>query len=115
MFIPYVEGGVLPGEQIAPWRVETIVRTNLSDAYNMGMLDEYDDNDEVVAYQWSAILDGRVSDYCSEMDGRIFAKNNPDFRFPPAHYNCRSIIIPILKGEDYELSKMPKIERMEGF
>ena len=32
---------------------------------------------------------------CEAMDGRVFRNDDPDFAPPPAHYNCRSTIVPI--------------------
>ncbi len=41
-----------------------------------------------------------VTPICQDLDGTIFAKDDPDaFRFtPPLHWNCKSFIVPILKG-----------------
>ncbi len=38
---------------------------------------------------------------CEELNGTIFAKGDPDrFKFtPPLHWNCRSLILPILIGD----------------
>jgi SPP1 gp7 family putative phage head morphogenesis protein len=87
-----------------PWRLETIVRTNFIGAYNYGLNAEWGDNNFVEAYEWSSILDERTTDYCEAMDGEIFAKDDPSLSLPPAHFNCRSIIVPIMLGEDYTLS-----------
>lgn len=41
-----------------------------------------------------------VTPICQDLDGTVFAKEDPDaFRYtPPLHWNCKSFIIPILKG-----------------
>ena len=41
-----------------------------------------------------------VTDVCNDLAGRVFAKNDPNmFRYtPPLHWNCKSYIVPILKG-----------------
>ena len=38
---------------------------------------------------------------CTELNGTIFAKDDPNlFKFtPPLHWNCRSVIFPILTGD----------------
>lgn len=48
---------------------------------------------------------------CEELNGRIFAKDDPDrFKFtPPLHFNCRSLIIPIPNGK----LKNRKIEKLK--
>lgn len=44
-------------------------------------------------YMWSAILDSRTTDICRSRNGNIYQfKDGPR---PPAHYNCRSYIIPL--------------------
>lgn len=51
-----------------------------------------------------------VTEICTELDGTIFAANDPDrFRFtPPLHWNCKSYIVPILAGDlgDGEIEKL---------
>lgn len=45
-------------------------------------------------YQWIAVLDSRTTDICRERNGNVYEfRNGPR---PPAHYNCRSTIIPVI-------------------
>lgn len=41
-----------------------------------------------------------VSQICQDLDGTVFSKNDPNaFRYtPPLHWNCKSYISPVLKG-----------------
>lgn len=83
----------------------TIARTNASDYYNTGRMNLFmsDNIDPVVeAFMFSAIIDNRTTDFCREHDGQIIKKSNPDLSriVPPCHYNCRSLLIPILIKED---------------
>jgi NAD+--asparagine ADP-ribosyltransferase len=41
-----------------------------------------------------------VSEVCQDLAGTVFDKDDPDlFRYtPPLHWNCKSYIRPILKG-----------------
>lgn len=81
-------------------RAEVVARTNLSWAYNAGrmaMFEHPDVADIVKFYQWSSVLDERTTDYCDEMDGQIFAKD--DFEKPPAHHNCRSMVVPVVRTD----------------
>ncbi len=105
-FDPYFYTPELPDAVAEPWRLETIVRTNFAGAYNYGMNAVWSETDSVVAYQWSAILDDRTSPYCEEMDGEIFAKDDPTLTPPPAHFNCRSLLVPILSDEQYQISSL---------
>ena len=82
-------------------RIETIVRTNISDAYNQARVNEFkSQGDEIVAYQYSAILDSRVSDLCEKLDGKIIRPEDVDYYNPPNHFNCRSLLVPIFKDDE---------------
>lgn len=99
-------------------RLETVVRTNFSDAYNQGRLTTFQDDDikEIVpALQYSAILDDRTSDICNSLDGKIFKQGDPLIAkyTPPNHFNCRSIWTSIIKGESYEVSARESISKVQ--
>lgn len=51
-------------------------------------------------YTWISILDSRTSSICRERNGRTFSYR--DGPRPPAHWNCRSMIVPVtvVKLED---------------
>lgn len=104
---PYLEGAVEAGAADAPYRLETLARTSLATAYNMGNMQSYEESSSVSAYQYSAVLDDRTSDYCMAMDGEIFDKSDPAIHraTPPNHFNCRSLLVPIFKDEKYTISK----------
>lgn len=54
--------------------------------------------EEIEAFQF--VNDSPVTDICEDLNGSIFAKDDPDadrYR-PPLHWNCDSYIIPILVG-----------------
>lgn len=57
--------------------------------------------DDIFAFRYSAVLDSRTTDYCRELDGRIFQSTDPDFYMltPPNHFNCRSVWTPITQEE----------------
>lgn len=96
------------GEPLSPARLETIVRTNLTEAYNHGRMMEYTDEDMLPflnGIRYSAILDERTTPVCSFLDGKVFTPMDPDLTdlLPPNHFNCRSIVVPIVVGEAIEL------------
>jgi SPP1 gp7 family putative phage head morphogenesis protein len=101
IFTKYIEqGGKIDGKVLTPSRLETIVRTNVNEAINEGRMQMYKDPDvdDFVPYlMWSSVMDNRTSDYCMEMDGKIFRKD--EVLQPPAHFNCRSTVVPITKVE----------------
>lgn len=42
-----------------------------------------------------------VTDVCNDLNGTVFSKDDPNFfRYtPPLHWNCKSYIVPVLKGK----------------
>jgi SPP1 gp7 family putative phage head morphogenesis protein len=90
-------------EQSKPHRLATIVRTNTTDAYNHGVLTEMRSSEYdgmVKAFEYMAILDSRTTPICRHLDGKVFRRDDKrlDRLVPPNHYNCRSIIEPVLYG-----------------
>ena len=88
-------------------RLMTAVRTNVSSAYNDARDSVFMDpalDGFVLAFQFSAILDGQTTDWCKDMDGKIFSVSNPiwDEWNPPTFYNCRSIKIPITNVDGWD-------------
>ena len=105
--------------------VQTFVRTKTTDIFNRGRK-SYWDNDELAkqvieAYQFSAIMDERTSDVCRELDGQIFEGGEfANQIVPPLHFNCRSVLVPVTKFEDYKSSdsyvkpgKEPSLEDLQ--
>ena len=90
---------------------ETIVRTGINHVSNVARESIWDANSEVIsALQWTSTLDGRTSAICRARDGRMSAtKGNklptgakkllPAGARPPAHPNCRSVMIAIISGQ----------------
>lgn len=104
VFDKYLETGEIVNDAVStPWRIETTVRTNLADAWAGGrdlMLKDPDVDSVVIGWQWSSILDGNTTDHCEQADGQVFDKDEVDR--PPAHFNCRSFIVPVFEGETFE-------------
>lgn len=80
-------------------QADRIVRTELSFVQNQSAADRY-----IAAgfqkYKILATLDARTSEICKEQNGKIyeFAKMEVGVNFPPFHPNCRTTIIPVIKG-----------------
>lgn len=53
--------------------------------------------------EWSAVLDSRTTLICGGRDGRVFPVGQGPY--PPAHWNCRSVRIPVLKKEFESVSQ----------
>lgn len=92
------------GEPLTPSQLETIIRTNTTEAYNHGRLNEFVREDLLPfldGVRYSAVMDSRTTPVCAFLDGKVFDPESPDLAelLPPNHYNCRSIIVPIVAGE----------------
>lgn len=107
-------------------RIQTIVRTSTFDAINNARDSYFTDpqlGDFVKAYEYSAILDSRVTEICRHLDdddagdhSLEWYSENAGFK-PPNHFNCRSILIAVTVNDltEFEEGPQPKIEPQEGF
>lgn len=80
--------------------VERLLRTEVNYTLNQATLDGYKEAG-IERYEFSATLDSRTSQICSELNGEIFEikKIAVGLNYPPMHPRCRSTTIPII---DYE-------------
>ena len=75
----------------------TITRTALNHYSNAAHQAVWDANSDVISgLQWLSTLDSRVSEICQALDGTVFPID--DGERPPAHPNCRSVMLPITKS-----------------
>lgn len=81
--------------------LERFARTKTTEVFNKARLDYFNSTGVVDAYQFSAILDERTSYICEGLDGKVFDK--ADAPIPPLHFNCRSLLIPITRFQDYKI------------
>lgn len=102
IFEPYIGDPniIRDRRQVEPFRLETIVRTNNTTAFNQGRLVAArapDLTDFIQGMQYSAILDDRTTDVCIHLDEKVFRLNDPALEqlTPPNHFNCRSILVPV--------------------
>jgi SPP1 gp7 family putative phage head morphogenesis protein len=84
------------GTNIVPAsRMETIYRTNVSQAYNAGRHAQQTDPDVIAArpfWMYDALLDSSTSNLCMRLHGTILPADHEFWqtRYPPNHFNCRS-------------------------
>lgn len=105
-----------------PHYVETLVRTNTFEALNEARFALYSSPEVawfVAGLEYSALIDGRTTQFCQHMHGRRYTVDNPiwnEYR-PPNHYNCRSLLIAITKTDAWDgtESPPPELEPQEGF
>ena len=103
----HYQNGVL---SISRRNAEALVRTAVNHVSNQAReLVWHDAGDLILALRWTATLDGRTSDICRARDGRFaapegrelpegLAKLEPQGARPPAHFNCRSVMVALLNG-----------------
>jgi len=101
-------------------RLQTTVRTSVFDAFNEARFDYFTDpalEGFVQAFQYSAVLDEHTTDICSSLNGSVYAADDPVWGSitPPNHFNCRSLLIPIVEGDKWKQSEPPTVDPQKGF
>lgn len=98
---------ILP--EMAQTSIERYSRTKHTETMNQGRLAFFEESGIVAAYQFSAILDDVTSPICSGLNGKIFKAGEE--AVPPLHFNCRSLLIPITKYEEFKVDeKVGKVD-----
>jgi len=102
LFEPYVGDPTVlrDGQPLAPYHLETVLRTNATEAFNQGRL-VLASQDDVRSFLrgmvYSAVLDERTTPVCRFLDGKVFPMDEPELRSlaPPNHFSCRSVLVPV--------------------
>ena len=78
-------------------RIETIARTEITRADSMGRLISMKANDEVIGVEFSAIMDDRTTEICTERNGLVMRLDDPRLpeNTPPMHPRCRSLLLSL--------------------
>lgn len=88
------------------WYWETVYRTNVQTAYNVGRAMGFDE-DKPLALELVIIDDARTSDICRQYAGKpfILPYDHPFWQthWPPFHFNCRTTVRAI-----YDESELPE-------
>ena len=83
--------------EIGRRNAETWVRTAVTGVTNGAREKLFEANREFIsAVRWVSVLDSRTTPICQARDGMIFPVNEGPR--PPAHHNCRSTTVPIVKS-----------------
>lgn len=76
---------------------EGLVRTVTNHVSTQAREQTYLENDDVIkGIEWVSTLDTRTTPICQRLDGKVFPINEGER--PPAHWNCRSTTVPVLKS-----------------
>ncbi len=106
VFLPWLgdEDQQVDEKTLSPYRLETMVRTNIGEAMNEGRKAQFQpevDSGFIIGYAYSAVLDERTTPVCNFLDGMILPPDSPetDQLSPPRHWSCRSLLSPVLRTE----------------
>ena len=76
-------------------QAETVVRTAANAAGSVARAEVYKANADVLkGEEWTSVLDLSTTDVCMGRDGQIYPVGQGPY--PPAHYNCRSVRVPVV-------------------
>lgn len=76
---------------------EAIVRTAINHVSSFSRNQLFKANDDVIkGVKWVATLDSRTTVICASRDGKVYPVDSGPR--PPAHINCRSSTVPVLKS-----------------
>lgn len=92
------------GRALSDTSLERYARTKSTEVFNRGRLEYFDSTGVVAAYQYSAILDDVTSEICGNLHGLVFPAGEQPI--PPLHFNCRSVLVPITKFEEWSQDKV---------
>jgi SPP1 gp7 family putative phage head morphogenesis protein len=82
----------------APRQAATLVRTATNHAGSVARKEFYRANSDVIGHEeWVSTLDGRTTFVCMSRDGERYEIDQGPW--PPAHYGCRSLRVPVIKPE----------------
>lgn len=104
-------------------RATVIARTNVSDIFNNTRFQIFTSpqlESWIEAFVYSAILDGRTTELCRTLNGRIFTREDVQGFVPPNHFNCRSTLHPVTRldvgwEEVYVRQQSLTVAPQEGF
>jgi len=103
---------------VGGWRAETIYRTNLQTAYQVGRYEQMTDPDVIDMrpyWMYVAVMDSHTRPEHAALHGKIFRADDPfwDHWYPPNGFNCRCTVhtlsgseldregLRVQKGEDW--------------
>lgn len=105
--------------QYTTWRLENVARTESAVLYETGHLGRYLEDVAVQGVRYYAVMDSRTTEICRALDGRAWRLDDREAIVqPPAHYQCRSTLAPVLFDERARWddgSLPPGVAPLEGF
>jgi len=105
------------------WRLETIFRTHVQQAYNAGRYAQATHPETLSVrpyWMFNAVKDGRTSEICRALDGTILPAEDPWWKthYPALHFNCRASVVSLTEEQAWMrgVTRMaPTVVAAEGF
>lgn len=86
--------------KITKFQAQSLVTTAITNTYVQTDHEVYKANAKALqGWQYVAVLDDRTTPLCAHRDGTIYPIDDTE-HLPPAHWNCRSTTLPIVKSYD---------------
>lgn len=109
--------------QVSRRNAEALVRTSVQNVANGARRDVYQANQDVVsAIQWVSTLDSRTTPICVGLSGKMWTTRDKTpighahpFPGDTAHWNCRSIQVPVIKAWEDLVAKLDQGKVDEEF
>ena len=113
---PYYAGGV---SSVSIRQAEALARTSVQAVAEDVRLNIIRQHEDVMkGMMWHATLDSRTTPLCRARDGKLYTlegkpigHTQPFLGGPPAHWKCRSTLVPVTKSWE-ELGMDPKIDKI---
>lgn len=96
-------------------RLENIARTETAKIYEQARYQQMNADEEVVGYEFAAIMDSRTSAICESHNGKRVPKGQEEGWIPPLHFQCRSQILPVFAWEDVQFDLPIVTPPLPGF
>jgi SPP1 gp7 family putative phage head morphogenesis protein len=99
----------------SPRRLKTIYETNLQTAYMAGRYKgQMEAADDLPYLQYIAVMDGKTTDTCRDMHGKVFRADDPIWNefYPPNHWGCRARVRSLSERQVQRMGLVP--ESSEG-
>src|SRR5258708_35321990 len=107
---PYLGGPGHLADAASPSRLETLARTNITDAYNQGRISMAKDPnvvDMLAGRRYSPVLGDGTTVICQCLNEQAFEMDDPalDQLAPPHKFDCRSMLEPgtTVQASDLEI------------
>lgn len=94
-------------------QIERYARTKHTEVLNTARVEFFQDTGVIAGYQYSAVLDDTTTDICGALHGKKFTAG--DEPIPPLHFNCRSLLVPITKFEEFKPTESIKGQAPDAF